>query len=346
MNTPPVAVLILNFNGEKYIRQCLKSVCASDYPNFRVLVVDNHSSDNSLRIIEDYFPDVEILRMNSNVGFAKAYNYVIRRVEEEFFVLLNNDVEVNKSGMRELVKYAEPSDVAATPSKMLYLDDERIVNSAGGCCDIYGVGWSRGNGKPDDGRFDRVQEVFYGVGGATLIKKSAWEDVGPFDGRYFMYAEDLDWCWRAIMRGYKILYVPTSIVYHKWHGSSESLPIVYFMERNWMCNLIKNYSLKSLLKIAPRYFGIKFFKSMWLLLRGNGEEKLAFLKAMIWNITNLKGSLRRRSEVQKRRTIPDSEVQEHMFKSSYELLLWRGIVKHPILKRYGKGRLSMSFYQP
>lgn len=327
----PVSVIVLNFNGRPYLKQCLDALLATDYPRFEVVVVDNASTDGSAEFIRLNYPTVRVIRHAQNYGYAVGYNLVMDRVENEHVAFLNNDVFVKPNWLKELMLHIDKEDVAAVVPVMKFFCDETRINSAGGNCDVYGVGWNRGNGEIDRGQYDTIQEVFYGNGGALLIKKRVWREVGSFDERYFLYGEDLDWCWRARLKGYKILYVPYSEVHHLWRGSGA--PMMHLLERHWLSTILKNYSFKTLVFLIPKFAGLKFLKAVWLIRNGKLNEKLAVVKAVFWNIISLRATWQKRIRIQTFRKLPDAAIQKHMFKQSFELLLWLGVLKHPVLKR-------------
>jgi len=330
-----VTVLVLNFNGRTYLKQCLDSLLTTDYPNFKIIVIDNGSVDGSVEFVRSNYPNVQVIKHNRNYGYACAYNRVIDAVQSEYVALVNNDILVDPSWLRELVSYADNDDIAALTPKMKFLHDKTRINAAGGNCDLYGVGWNKGNGEVDMGQYDAVQEVFYGNGGALLIKKSVWREVGSFDERYFIYGEDLDWCWRARLKGYKIIYVPYAEVRHHWRGSE--VPMVYSLERHWFSTVLKNYSLKTLIQLMPKYLALKALKAIWLIARAESREKLTVFKAILWNLSNLRESWKKRIQIQMSRTATDWEIQKHMFKGSFELSIWLKKLKHPILEYYRRG---------
>lgn len=334
---PPVSVLVLNYNGLCYLENFMKSIMKTDYPNFKIVFVDNGSTDGSLEFIRKNYPDVQIIAFDNNYGFAEAYNRSIEMVDSDILLLINNDIEVDKNWLRELVSHISDDGVASIAPKIKFIENKEVINSAGGNCDIYGVAWNRGNGEKDLGQYDRPDEVFYVNGAVLIFKKSVWKDVGPFDSRYFMYAEEVDWCWRARLKGYKVIYVPNSIVFHKWQGSSKKTPFVYLMERNWLCNMLKNYEAKTLIQIIPIYAFLKMLKSVWLAFKGKTNERFVIPKAVLWNLKNLKGTLQRRKQIQATRKIPDKQLKKFMQKTSYEISLLLGRSKHPILQRY-KGK--------
>ncbi|MEM2145643.1 MAG: glycosyltransferase family 2 protein, partial [Candidatus Jordarchaeaceae archaeon] len=295
---PPVSVLVLNYNGLCYLENFMKSIMKTDYPNFKIVFVDNGSTDGSLEFIKKNYPDVQIIAFENNYGFAEAYNRSIEIVNSEILLLINNDIEVDKNWLKELVSHISDDGVASIAPKIKFIDNKEVINSAGGNCDIYGVAWNRGNGEKDLGQYDRPDEVFYVNGAVLIFKKSVWKDVGPFDSRYFMYAEEVDWCWRARLKGYKVIYVPNSVVFHKWQGSSKKTPFVYLMERNWLCNMLKNYEVKTLIQVIPIYAFLETLKSIWLAFKGKTNERFVIPKAVLWNLKNLKGTLQRRKQIQ------------------------------------------------
>jgi GT2 family glycosyltransferase len=330
-HVPSVTILILNFNGRRHLAENLESVLATDYSNFEVIVVDNNSSDGSVEFLNEKYPDVRVLRHNRNLGFSRAYNKALSSVNTEYFALLNNDVSVEPSWLATLISYVEKDRVAALTPKMLLLRDRRRINAAGGNCDVYGTGWNRGNSETDRGQYDKSEETFYGNGGALLIRKQVWQEVGTFDEHYFMYGEDLDWCWRARLRGYRIIYVPESRVYHSWLGSKGK--IFYFLERHWLSNVLKNYTLQTLFKIMPRYIIIKLLKMIWVFKNAKPDNKFFVPKAILWNLKHLKKTWEKRVKVQNLRDVSDSHIQRLMFKKSFELLLRFGNLSHPALEK-------------
>ncbi len=329
--TGTVVAVVLNFNGKGRLKKCLDSLLATNYKNLRVVIVDNGSSDGSADFVKAHYPCVKVIEHCKNHGFAKGYNIVMDHVGGDYVALINNDVAVDPNWLSELISVIKRNKgIAAVTPKMLFLENPVIINAAGGSCDMYGVGWNRGNGEADRGNFEKVEQVFYGNGGALLVDRKAWKDIGPFDERYFMYAEDLDWCWRARLKGYKIIYVPTSRVYHQWRGSREP-QMTYMLERHWLSTFIKNCEIKTLVSLLPRLIGLKFLKTLWLVQRGKPAEKTAVAKALLWNLINFRVTWTKRSLVQASRKLSDADLRNLMHNKSLELSLWLGILNHPYL---------------
>lgn len=330
---PFVTLLVLNYNGRKYLPSCLDSLLKTDYPHFKVIVIDNSSLDDSVEFVKKNYANVMLVQNDKNLGYACAINSAMEIVESEYVVFLNNDIVVEPDWLRQLIPLILMKDVAAVNPKILFLDNAKIINSAGGNCDVYGVGWNRGNGEFDNGQYDAVEEVFYVNGTAMLTKKSVWKDVGAFDERYFLYGEDLDWCWRARLKGYKLLYVPSARIYHQWRGSKGS--ITEFLERHWLASFIKNYSLKTICLLLPKYLILKILKALWLIKNGKGfREKFVVFQAFLWNLANFEDTWIKHMLVQASRKISDEEIQKRMYKGSFELSLWVGKIKHPLARQF------------
>jgi GT2 family glycosyltransferase len=332
---PKVAILILNYNGRKYLKECIDSVLATTYPSFDVIIIDNASKDDSLEFVKKNYPKIKLIEYEENYGFALAYNKAINLADAPYLAILNNDTVVEPDWLNNLIPHMDNEKVAALNPKILFLHDRNRINAAGGSCDIFGFGMNRGNGDPDCGQYDKSEEVFYVNGAALISKKAVWQDVGAFDERYFLYGEDLDWCWRARLRGYEVLYVPTAKVYHHWQGAGGQMTL--FLERHWLATILKNYSPKTLFSIFARYLGLKVLEHFWLLKNGRDlSEKAAVIEGLLWNLKNLKTTWEKHLQVQASRKISDREIQMHMYGGSFEVLLWLRKIKHPLASKYRK----------
>jgi len=330
---PEVTLLILNYNGIEYIEECLDSVLKTDYPRCKVIVIDNASNDGSSEFVEKNYPQVKLFKNPKNYGFAKAYNDALKYVESNLVLFLNNDVLVESEWLKNIAPYMmNDKSISAINPKILLMQNKNVINAAGGNCDLFGVGWNRGNGEIDRGQYEKVEEVFYANGAAMLTRRDLWKDVGPFDEQYFLYGEDLDWCWRARLKGYKILYVPTAKIYHKWRASKGQ--IICLLEKHWLATFLKNYSLKNIFAIMPRLFALKILKALWLFKNGkDSNEKLAVFDSFLWNLVMFKKTWKKRLLIQASRRISDEELQKHMYNGSFELLLGFGRMKHPLVEK-------------
>jgi GT2 family glycosyltransferase len=199
--------------------------------------------------------------------------------------------------------------------------NRKILNSAGGEYDVYGSGHDRGLYEFDHGQYSHIEEVFFACGCAMLVRRDILKDIGLFDSRYFMYGEDVDLCWRARLGGYKVVYVPSAIVYHKYGGTMEALTAqrLYFTNRNSLCSILKNYSAKFLAKAFLRFFSLKAGEILLFFISGRANASFALLKAILWNITNFDETWKKRRNVQMLRKVSDNKIEQMMVKKSIEL---------------------------
>jgi GT2 family glycosyltransferase len=266
MINPEVAIVILNWNRKEDTAECLESLSKISYENTITLVVDNGSSDSSVPYIRERFPRAILLENGVNLGFAEGNNVGIRFALEnyrpEYILLLNNDTVVDSRFLDELVHAAASDErIGMVGPKVYYYYDPKKINAAGAkMVWLLGIAKNIGLGQPDDGSFDIKRETDCVYGCAFLIKTKAIEDIGLLDRRFFIILEETDWCLRARKAGYKIVYTPDSVVYHKEgvSGNKQSRTSVYYSHRNRLLLIKKNYSplmmLASALPLASMFF--------------------------------------------------------------------------------------------
>lgn len=247
---PKVAVVILNWNGKHFLKQFLPSVFSSTYASFCIYVADNASTDDSIPFLNEHFPQVKLIEMKSNSGFAGGYNEALKKVDEDLVVLLNSDIEVDPHWIQPAVNLLMKDDkIAAIQPKILdyYAKDcFEYAGAAGGWIDHYGYPFSRGRIfdelEKDDHQYDQDQEIFWASGAAMFIRKNIFYEVGGFDPYFFAHQEEIDLCWRLQLAGYKILSCPSSIVYHVGGGTLKkgNPHKTYLNFRNNLIMLFKN----------------------------------------------------------------------------------------------------------
>lgn len=248
-----VSIVVLNHNGGALVQNCLRSLFETRFSSFDVTVVDNASSDGSPDMIVERFPDVGLIRLPRNLGYAAANNIGIRMAAGRYIVLLNSDTEVEPEWLDNLMKVAERTPRAAfLQPKILLLNNRAILNSAGNEIHIAGFGVCRGIGTPDSGQYDKIDNIGYASGACVLISRDALEEIGLLDEIFFAYGEDKDWGWRAKMLGYRSIYVPTARVYHRWSAVLGSSPVkMYYLELERLISIWKNYSKGTIILLAP-----------------------------------------------------------------------------------------------
>lgn len=247
-----VAVVILNYNGKKYLNDFLPSVLASTYPNMEIIVADNASSDDSLAFVKDYYPTIKLLSLSKNHGFADGYNQALKHIQSDYYILLNSDIEVEKDWIQPLVTTMEGNqNVAAVQPKIRSFhrrDSFEHAGAAGGFLDVFAYPFCRGRifsqTEIDSGQYDDAVEIFWASGAALCIDAQLFHAIGGFDGDYFAHMEEIDLCWRLKRAGYKIMYAPESVVYHVGGGTLDyGSPLKVFLNfRNSLYTIVKNES--------------------------------------------------------------------------------------------------------
>ena len=243
------AVVILNWNGRQHLEQFLPSVVEHTPQQVRIVVADNGSTDDSIAFIEQTYPDIDIIRLDKNYGFAEGYNRALEQVEAEFFILLNSDVEVTAGWVEPLVAtLTNHRTVAAVAPKLRsygHREYFEYAGAAGGYIDILGYPFCRGrilsSLEKDCGQYDTAQEVFWASGAAFCCRADVFRTLGGFDTDFFAHMEEIDLCWRMQLAGYKVMVEPHSTVYHLGGGTmpNESPRKLYLNYRNNLSMLFK-----------------------------------------------------------------------------------------------------------
>jgi GT2 family glycosyltransferase len=319
---PFVSVIVLNYNGKHLLYDCFSTLFATDYENFEVILVDNASVDGSVEYVKKSFrePRFKVITLDRNYGPAHGRNKGIEKSLGDYVVLLDNDVRVHKKWLKEVVKVMESDPNIGAAQPKLLLDDEVHIDAAGGFIDYLGRVYQRGVFEEDVGQYDKIDEVFYAKNAAVIFRRKILKEVGLLDPDYFMYYEETDLCWRIWLRGYRVVYVPTSVVYHKGAatmGKKRSPEAIFSDRKNQIATLIKNYRLGNLVKYLPPILTRMFLFSVKLALKGKRDLAAAYLKAIIWNIVNLRKLWKKRMYVQHViRRVSDEEVMRVMLKPS------------------------------
>ena len=267
---PLACVVVLNWNGRDYIRDCLRTALSQTYPRYRLIVVDNGSTDGSCDLVRDEFPEARLVALPENLHFARGTNAgfqeALKDRECEFVVALNNDTRTDAEWLAQLVEAARERGVGTVASKLRFMDRPRRINSAGILIARDGSGIDRGWNQIDDGQFDDSLDVFGPSGGAALYRREVLESVGLFDPDFVAYYEDLDLAWRARLAGWEGRFSPGALVFHKYSASTSPRAIwkTYQGERNRIWNLVQNYPWRYVASGVPWNAG----RVSYALLRG------------------------------------------------------------------------------
>jgi GT2 family glycosyltransferase len=310
---PEVAVMVLNYNGVRWLNTCVTSVLKSTYPNYRVYLIDNGSTDGSVEFVRRAFPTVQVINFGTNLGFAEAYNRAISQVDCEYAVLLNNDTQVlSQDWLERLVNVADREEaVGAVACKIVSMQDHRKLDSVGGMGIPYWRGFvDIGKDELDEGQYSESFEPFAFCGGAALIRRSAFTDSGQFDERFFLYSEDPDLSWRLRLLGWKVRYASRATVAHYLGGTTgggDVTPLrLYYCHRNLLRAIIKNCGA-SLRWALRNYLLFSILITLGFLICEPKKATLV-LKGIAWNIRNLRSTYASRLSIQNRREVSEQEL--------------------------------------
>ena len=283
-----LAIVILNWNGAKMLRQYLPSVLMCSRDEATVYVADNASADDSIELLREHYPEVQLILFDKNWGFADGYNKALAQIEADYYLLLNSDIEVTHHWLTPLIEFMDiHPDVAACQPKLLSIADRdafEYAGASGGFLDRYGYPFCRGRifetVERDKGQYDTPAEVLWATGAALLVRARIYNNVGGLDGRFFAHNEEIDLCWRMRLQGYKIYCLPESVVYHVGGGTlPKSNPMKTFLNfRNNLTMLYKWLSDDELRPVMRRRWWLDYLAAweMLLLKRNLGDFKAVY----------------------------------------------------------------------
>ncbi len=267
-------VIIPNYNGKEYLRQCLQSLSMCRPADFHILVVDNGSTDGSVELLKEEFPQVEAVFLAENTGFAPAVNRGLERTKTLYGLLLNNDTTVEPDFVQKMEEAMEThKDAFSVSAKMLMMQDKGLLDGAG---DLYcALGWAfaLGKGKKADEHYTKPARIFSSCGGAVIYRMEMFEEVGLFDENHFAYLEDVDVGYRARIAGYSNWYEPLAVVYHAGSGFSGSRYNefkVNLSSRNSIYLVLKNMPLLQIIVNLPFLLLGFLTKTVFFVKKGYG----------------------------------------------------------------------------
>ena len=309
LSKPSVGIVILNYNGKKYLEEYLPSVLSTKYPNFEVIVADNASTDDSIEMLKAKFPQVGIIKLNKNHGFAKGYNLALQELEHDYFVLLNSDVKTPKKWLQPAIKLMEKDrTVAAVQPKILSLAKPEYfeyAGAAGGWMDFLGYPFCRGRifdtVEKDLGQYDQQTEIFWASGACLITRGPLFHGFGGFDNEFFAHLEEIDLCWRFKRAGYKIMFTPKSVVYHLGGGTLgyHSPYKTYLNFRNSHYTLLKNESVWRMAFIMPLRVALDGIAAIMFLVNGRWLHAQAVFGAFLTFLLALVTFIKKRIEIEK-----------------------------------------------
>jgi hypothetical protein len=289
MNLPKVAVVIIHWNNLHLLAQFLPSVCESSYQNLEIIVADNASTDASIAWLSQHYPNIRIIKLDKNYGYAGGYNRALQQVKADYFVLLNNDVEVTQNWIEPIISLFESDkNIGAIQPKLLQYkqkDTFEYAGAAGGYIDTLGYVCCRGrlfeSIEKDLQQYDDSKEIFWASGACLFVRAEAFFKAGGFDEHFFAHMEEIDLCWRMQQAGYSIWYVAESKVYHLGGSTLQkgNPQKTYLNFRNSLLMLLKNMPASKLWWFIPWRSFLDLLSSFFFLMRSEPKHSWAVHRA-------------------------------------------------------------------
>jgi GT2 family glycosyltransferase len=312
---PLTSIVIPNWNGARLLSTCLDSLRAQTYPHVEIIVADNGSTDDSLELLARDYPEVRVLALGENRGFTGACNAGIQTAQGEFVALLNNDTEADPRWVAEIIAaFERHPEAGLVASKMLLFDRRDTFHTAGDFYRVDGVPGNRGVWQKDEGQYNREETVFNACGGSAAYRKTMLDQIGLLDEDFFFSCEDLDLAWRAQLVGWKCIYTPYAVVYHKLKASGGGVTASFHDGRNFIYLLAKDYPgdlwrahwrtiLQAQLRITAEAL------QAW-----RGAAARARLRGQLAGLLAIPKMLRKRRQVQRSRIVDRSYLESILTK--------------------------------
>jgi GT2 family glycosyltransferase len=314
-----LAIVILNWNGQKFLAQFLPAVLQYAPSYSEVIVANNASTDDSISFLKTHYPWVKIIQNPENGGFSKGYNDALQHIEAEYYCLLNSDIEVTEHWIEPVIELMDRQpEVAVVQPKLLSFAEKSKFEYAGACggfLDYLGYPFCRGRVfahlEADAGQYNTAMEVFWATGAALFVRSAIYHQLKGLDNDFFAHMEEIDFCWRVKSLGYKIMVEPNSVIYHVGGGSlpKESFKKTYLNFRNNLFLLLKNLPKTKLLSVFLIRFPLDWVAALFFLLQGHFKDTWAVFRAQL-------SFLRQFKKIKQKRAHINSEVYKQTFQKS------------------------------
>ena len=289
MQQPKVAVVIIHWNRRNLLEQFLPFLVKSTYSNLEIVVADNNSDDDSIAFVKNNFPNITIVKNDDNYGYAGGYNHALKHVTADYFVLLNNDIEVSPNWIEPVIEAMEKDKtIAAAQPKMLDYNNRNkfeYAGAGGGYIDVFGYAFCRGRIfevlEEDKGQYNDTHGAFWATGACMFVRAEVFKKLHGFDEHFFAHMEEIDLCWRMQLAGHTLVTVPQSVVYHVGGGTlnKQSPQKTYLNFRNNLIMLTKNLPVSTLLWLIPIRSFLDLLSSIFFMMNGLPKYSLAIHKA-------------------------------------------------------------------
>lgn len=340
-----LSIIIVNHNGSQYLEDCLKSILISKAKNYEIIIADNNSKDKSIENLNKKFRSamskklIKTLTLNRNYGPSYARNRGVKVAKGKYLAFLDNDTEVDMNWTKApLNEFSKNRKTGIIQSKMILLDKyKNKIDYIGEYIGTNGFLVQKAkSGEIDRGQYDERTEILAAKSAGMFIRKELFNKIGGFDKDYFMYLEETDLGWRSRLLGYDNIFIPDSIIYHRFGTSTIILgkKRLNFIARfhgtkNYILTLTKNLEFKNLIKILPQHIVLWLGLATYKLIKRQPRESYWIIRGILWNVVNLPETLNKRKIIQKKRTISDEEIfRTCMKKEPFSYYLRKATVKH------------------
>ncbi|MEO8209283.1 MAG: glycosyltransferase family 2 protein [bacterium] len=312
-----ISIVIPNFNGVKDLKTVFESISNQTYSNYKVILVDNGSDDESVSYTEKHFPSHMIIRLDKNYGFSKAVNhgvkYAINELNSDYILLLNNDIELSNTFLDEAVKtFSDVNDAGFIAVKMMNYFDRSIIDNTGDFIKSNGGSpLMRGFGETDTGQYDKPGYIFGACAGAAFYRIQLFKDAGLFDEDFFAYLEDVDLSFRFQLAGYKCYYNPKIICYHKRGETTKKFSgwETYYTEKNLVSLRLKNYPSIIYLKYFPLFFISRVRRFLKFFLKYPADVFKSAIKGYAKGVTEIPSAYKKRRQIQKNKKVSSKYIE-------------------------------------
>ena len=324
-----VSIIIPHWNGIDILSECIDSLNNTEYSNFEIIVVDNYSSDESVKWLKANHPKIKIIENDKNYGYAGGCNRGINNSKGDYIVFLNNDTIHKKDWLRNLVTFMNkhPDCAAVQPKILNYYERDKFdyAGGAGGHMDILCYPFARGRlfleQEIDNNQYDDDAPCFWASGTAIMVRKEFFLEVEKFDENFFAHMEEIDLCWRLQLKGHNIYVNPKSVIYHKNAVSLPMTSIKKFMlnHRNSLMMLLSNYKVLTTLYLFPIRYMLELVAILYALTKLDFRHMFGVIQAHLWILFHIHIIFYKRIKINRLRTIGDYEIMKSMYKGS---IIW------------------------
>lgn len=329
LKSPFISIVIANYNGENYLKTCLESLLESSITDYEIIVIDNHSSDASIKIVKEFIQidsRIRLLKNETNIGVPASRNRAISRCQGEIVIFLDNDTEVKKDSLEQLIKpLIENEEIGAAQALLIDFENRRFVQMAGGHLIPQAI-WLWGfyeRRKYQDVRTKLKASNIIAISAALAVKKKVLDKIAGYDSQLINYTDDLDFSWRIWIAGYRVVLAYKSIVYHytksvkkRANIGTNKFDIYFHMAKNSFRSILRNYETKNVIKYLPISLFVNISRAILVLIRrGDLSALLATIYAIWWSFKNLQNTLQTRTLTQSTRKFSDQYIMKSVFVS-------------------------------